>query len=132
MIEGQPSSATTPISFEHLLLTECLPRKDAWVLGTQAAPNSPGTMSAVSSMLSETDFAHTEAQQESYVAAGVEELARGAQVAGERVWTDVGVPLLQRFGNNVLNAGMMYAVNAATGRGGIPGVNSNPARLTLS
>jgi len=132
LVEAQPSSAAIPISFEHLLLTECLPRKDAFILGTQAAPNSPGTMSAVGTMLSETDFAHTEAQQESYISAGVEELARGAQVAGERVWTDVGVPLLQRFGNNVLNAGMMYAVNAATGRGGIPGVNSNPARLILS
>lgn len=132
MVEGQPSSATTPISFEHLLLSECLPRKDAFVLGTQAAPNSPGTMSAVSSMTGETDFAHTEAQQESYIQDGLRAFGQGASVAGERVWNDVAAPLLQRFGNNVLNAGMMYALNAATGRGGIPGVNSNPARLTLS
>jgi len=132
MVEGQPSSATTPISFEHVLLTECIPQKTAWVLGTQAAPNSPGTMSAVSVMTGETDFAHTEAQQDTYIAEGLRAFERGASVAGERVWNDVAAPLLQRFGNNVLNAGMMYALNAATGRGGIPGVNSNPARLTLT
>lgn len=132
MVEGQPSTATTPISFEHLLLTECLPRKDAWVLGTQAAPNSPGTMSAVSVMTSDTDFAHTEAQQDTYIQEGLRAFERGAAVAGERVWNDVAAPLLQRFGNAVVNTGAVMALNAINGRGGIPGVNSNPGRLTLS
>ena len=131
MVEGQ-SAGTTPISFEHLLLTECLPRKDAWVLGTQAAPNSPGTMSAVSVMTSETDFAHTEAQQDTYIQEGLRAFERGAAVAGERVWNDVAAPLLQRFGNAVVNTGAAMALNAISGRGGIPGVNSNPGRLTLS
>jgi len=131
MVEGQAAS-TTPISFEHLLLTECLPRKDAWVLGTQAAPNSPGTMSAVSVMTSETDFAHTEAQQDTYIQEGLRAFERGASVAGERVWNDVAAPLLQRFGNAVVNTGAAMAFNAISGRGGIPGVNSNPGRLTLS
>jgi len=132
MVEGQPTSATTPISFEHLLLSECLPRKDAWVLGTQAAPNSPGTMSAVSVMTSETDFAHTEAQQDTYIQEGLRAFERGAAVAGERVWNDVAAPLLTRFGNAVVNTGAAMALNAISGRGGIPGVNSNPGRLTLS
>lgn len=132
MVEGQPSTATTPISFEHLLLTECLPRKDAWVLGTQAAPNSPGTMSAVSVMTSETDFAHTEAQQDTYIQEGLRAFERGASVAGERVWNDVAAPLLTRFGNAVVNTGVAMAFNAISGRGGIPGVNSNPGRLALT
>lgn len=132
MIEGQPSSATTPISFEHLLLTECLPRKDAWVLGTQAAPNSPGTMSAVSVMTADTDFAHTEAQQDTYIQEGLRAFERGASVAGERVWNDVAAPLLTRFGNAVVNTGVAMAFNAISGRGGIPGVNSNPGRLALT
>jgi len=132
MVEGQPSSASTPISFEHLLLTECLPRKDAFILGTQAAPNSPGAMSAVSVMTSETDFAHTEAQQDTYIQEGLRAFERGAAVAGERVWNDVAAPLLQRFGNAVVNTGAAMAFNAISGRGGIPGVNSNPGRLTLS
>jgi len=132
MVEGSAGSSSTVLSAEHILLTEALPKKDAFILGTQAAPNSPGTMGATSTMVSEIDFAHTEAQQESYIQAGLQAFGEGAQSAGERVWSDVAAPLLQRFGNNVLNAGMMYAINAATGRGGIPGVNSNPARLTLT
>jgi len=132
MVDSQPSTATVPISFEHLLLTECLPRKDAWVLGTQAAPHSPGTMSAVSVMSSETDFAHTEAQQDTYIQEGLRSFERGAAVAGERVWNDVAAPLLSRFGNAVVNTGVAMAFNAINGRGGIPGVNSNPARLILS
>lgn len=132
MVEGQPTTATTPISFEHLLLTECLPRKDAWVLGTQAAPNSPGTMSAVSVMTSETDFAHTEAQQDTYIQEGLRAFERGASVAGERVWNDVAAPLLTRFGNAVVNTGVAMAFNAISGRGGISGVNSNPGRLALT
>jgi len=131
MIEGAPAAGADVISFEHLLMTECLPRKDAWVLGTGAAPNSPGTMSAVSTMTAETDFVHTEAQQESYVQQGLNAFERGAAVAGERVWTDVAAPLLTRFGNAAINTGVAMAISAATGRGGIPGVNSNPGRLSL-
>jgi len=131
MVEGQAAS-TIPISFEHLLLTECLPQKSAFILGTQAAPNSPGTMSSVSVMTSETDFAHTEAQQDTYIQEGLRAFERGAAVAGERVWNDVAAPLLQRFGNAVVNTGAAMALNAISGRGGIPGVNSNPGRLTLS
>lgn len=132
MVEGQQANGTSPISFEHLLLTECLPRKDAWILGTQAAPNSPGTMSAVSTMTGDTDFAHTEAQQESYISEGLRALERGASVAGERVWNDVAAPLLNRFGTAVVNTGVAMALNAINGRGGIPGVNSNPGRLALT
>jgi len=132
MVEGSAGTSQTVLSVEHTLLSEALPKKDAFILGTQAAPNSPGTMGATSTMVSNIDFAHTEAQQESYVQHGLQAFGEGAQAAGERVWNDVAAPLLQRFGNNVLNAGMMYALNAATGRGGIPGVNSNPARLTLN
>lgn len=132
MVEGQPTTATTPISFEHVLLSECLPKKDAWVLGTQAAPNSPGTMSAVSVMTAETDFAHTEAQQDTYIQEGLRAFERGASVAGERVWNDVAAPLLTRFGTAVVNTGVAMAFNALNGRGGIPGVNSNPGRLALT
>lgn len=131
MVDGQNAGAA-PISFEHLLMSECLPRKDAWVLGTQAAPNSPGTMSAVSTMTGETDFAHTEAQQESYINDGLRSFERGAAVAGERVWNDVAVPLLSRVGNAAVNTGAAMLFNALNGRGGIPGVNSNPGRLALT
>lgn len=131
MVEGAPTTSS-PISVEHLLLSEMLPRKDSFILGTQAAPNSPGTMSAVSSMVGEVDFAHTEAQQESYIQQGLNELSRGAATAGAQVWNNVAAPLLQRAGYAAVSTAAQMAFNAATGRGGIPGVNSNPARLAIT
>lgn len=130
MVDSQPASGV-PISFEDCILTECIPRKDAFMLGTQAAPNSPGTISAVSTMNSETDFAHTEAQQESYIQQGLSAFERGASVAGERVWNDVAAPLMNRFGSAVINTGVAMALNSLSGRGGLPGVNSNQNRLAL-
>lgn len=130
IVEGAPSGVS-PLSVEHLLLTEALPKKTAFVLGTQAAPNSPGLISAVSTMQSETDFAHTEAEQESYIQRGLNEISRGAAAAGEQVFESVAVPLLQRFGYAAGMTASAMAVNAMTGRGGIAGVNNNPARLAL-
>ena len=60
MVEGAPASSSI-LSFEHILLTECIPRRNSFIIGSTPAPNSPGTMSAVSTMQSETDFVHTEA-----------------------------------------------------------------------
>ncbi|AXH77929.1 MAG: capsid protein [Cressdnaviricota sp.] len=131
LVEGSTGVSTTLLSVEHILLTECLPRKDAFILGTGAAPNSPGTMSAVSSMVADQDFAHTEAQQESYVNEGIHRFSQGAAIAGERVWNDVAAPLMTRLGSAAINTGVAMAINAYTGRGGIQGVNSNPNRLTL-
>jgi len=131
MIEGAPTTGN-PVAVEHILLTECIPRKDAFVLGTQAAPHSSGTLSATSVMAGETDFAHTEAQQDSYIQHGLEAFQRGASIAGERVYQDVAVPLLGRFGSAVVNTGVAMAFNALTGRGGLSGINSNPSRLALN
>jgi len=131
LIEGAPSTPS-PLSAEHLLLTESLPKKDSILIGTQAAPNSPGTMSAVSTMAGETDFSHVESGQESYVNQGLQAFARGAATAGEQVWSNVASPLLQRVGSAVGSAAANAAFNALTGRGGLPGVNSNPARLMLT
>ena len=95
------TSDTISLSAEHLLLTESLPKKDSILIGTQAAPNSPGTMSAVSTMAGETDFSHVESGQESYVNQGLQAFARGAATAGEQVWSNVASPLLQRVGSAV-------------------------------
>ncbi|AXH77502.1 MAG: capsid protein [Cressdnaviricota sp.] len=132
MVEGQATTTVSPISFEHLLLSEMLPAKTSFLLGTSAAPNSPGTMSAVSAMQSETDAMHTEAEQESYIQRGVDAFSRGAQTAGADVFNNVAEPLLERFGRYAVSAGMAYALNASRGTGGIPGVNSNPNRLALT
>jgi len=127
MVEGAQVSANV-VSFEHILLSEMIPKRSAFVLGTQAAPNSPGTMSAVSTMQASTDFSHTEAEQESYISQGLAELDRGARVAGAQIWQNVAAPLLERVGNHAVNTGLRMAMGAVMGRGGLPGVNSNPNR----
>jgi len=131
MIEGAPAGVQC-LSFEHLLLTECIPRKDAFILGTQAAPNSPGTMSAVSQMSASGDFAHTEAGQESYINKSLAALAEGAKTAGAQVYDNVAVPLLQRAGNMAVNYATNVAIASLAGYAGISGVNSNPGRLALT
>ena len=131
MLEGAPASQPV-LAVEHLLMTEMLPKKEGFLIGNQAAPHSAGTMSAVSSMVQETDFGHTEAQQDSYIQQGVNELARGAAIAGAQVYNNIAAPLLQRVGQTAVNTAANYALNAVMGRGGIPGVNANPNRLALT
>jgi len=130
MIEGAPAGLVS-LSAEHLILTEALPKKNSVIMGTPAAPNSPGTMSAVSSMVGDIDFGHTESQQESYINQGLEHLSQGARVAGEQVFQNVAVPLLQRAGYAAAMTAGSMAFQAMTGTGGIPGVNSNPQRLAV-
>lgn len=130
MAEGQAAN-TAFLSAEHLLLTEALPRKDAFILGTTAAPNSPGTMSSVSQMLAETPVAHTEAEQETYISQGLAALERGAAVAGEQVWNNIALPLLERVGHGAGAYASSYAMSALLGTGGIPGVNNNANRLAI-
>lgn len=131
LVEGAPSGST-PLSAEHVLHTESLPRKDSILLGTQAAPNSPGVMSSVSTMSGDQDFTHTEAGQETYVQQGLEAFGRGAAQAGEQAWNGVALPLFQRIGYAATSYAVSYALASASGRGGLPGVNSNPARLALT
>jgi len=126
MIEGAPVSQPV-ISFEHTLLSECLPRKDAFILGTQAAPNSPGTMSAVSQMQGATDFAHTEAGQASHMQQSLSALSQGAAQAGEQVFQGL-LPVLQRAGY----AATMTAATLGAQALGLGGVNNNPNRLALN
>jgi len=131
LVEGAPTTPS-PLAAEHLLLTESIPKKDSILIGTQAAPNSPGTMSAVSTMAGETDFSHTEVGQESYVNQGLNAFARGASTAGEQVWNNVAAPLIQRIGTQAVYSATASFIAAVQGRGGLPGVNSNPSRLMLT
>jgi len=128
VVEGAPVSSQV-LSVEHLLLSEGVPDKSGVIIGTQAAPSAPGVLSSVSSMQTETAFVHTEAEQESYIARGVEALARGAAEQGAAAFEQVGVPLLNRVGRMAVNAGGNYFANMIMGRGGLPGVNANPNRL---
>lgn len=130
MVEGAPTGAPV-LNAEHILHSELLPQKDGFVIGTPAAASSPGAMSVVSQMQGETDFSHTEAEQESYIQRGMNEISRGAVVAGEQVYQNVAAPLLYRVGQAAVHTASALAFQALTGRGGLPGINSNPARLAL-
>lgn len=131
MVEGGPSTTGTLLSVEHILHTEALPKKDAFIMGNPAAPNSPATMSVVSQMQSDQDFAHTEAQQDSYIQRGVDSMTRGAQNAGAYFAETVVLPVMENVGARVVNTAANMAMNAVFGRGGLPGVNNNPGRLAL-
>lgn len=130
LVEGAEISKNI-LSFEHILHSEMIPKRTAFVLGTQAAPNSPGTMSAVSSMQTGSEFTHTEAEQETYVAENLGRLARGAAQAGAMVYENVAIPVIEAVGPPMLQfaktkAGQM-AVQWLQGRGGLPGI-TNPGR----
>jgi len=130
LIEGSPATSS-PLSAEHLLLSEALPKKDGVLIGTQAASNSPGTMSSVSTMSAQQEFTHTEAGQEGYMQQGLQSLYNGAAQQGEQVMNNIAIPLITRLGRAAVNSGAAYIAQAIAGRGGIPGVNANQ-RLLLS
>jgi len=134
IVEGAPANANV-LSAEHILLSELLPKKESFILGTAAAPNSPDTMSVVSTMVAEQDFAHTENQQQELVATGVMSAVRaaaesGMDQAGNHVLNRVVLPTAQAFGYNVAMAGMGF-IAQTIGRG-LAGVNNDPSRLALN
>jgi len=131
LVEGAPAGSV-PLSAEHLLLTEGLPQKTGVLIGTQAAPNSPGTMSSTSSMSAQQEFTHTEATQDSYINQGLSAFAAGARQQGEQVFNNFAIPLLARAGRFATSTATAMAMNAIMGRGGLPGQNSNINRLSLT
>jgi len=131
IVEGGPTTGTL-LSFEHLLLSEGIPTKTGVIIGTQAAANQPAVLSAVGEMAIEQTPFHTEAEQDSYIARGAQAIAEGAAHAGEAAFQAVGVPLLQRLGQRAVGVAASMAVAAMTGTGGLPGINSNPNRLSIT
>lgn len=132
MVESSPGSSSTILSSEHLLMTECLPKKDAFILGSNAAPNSPALLSATSSMVAQQDFAHTEAEQESYIGRGVNHLINGLASGGRQIFNEYAPGILNSIGNRVGSAAANFGLQAILGVGGIAGVNNNPNRLALT
>jgi len=130
MIEGTQPGGTS-LSFEHLLLSEGIPQRNGVFVGSQAAPNSPATIAAVSSAQSSIDPFHNEAQQDSYMNQGMSALASGAAAAGELVFNTVALPLLEKVGFASVATAAATTVNAIMGVGGISGVNSNPRRISI-
>jgi len=116
MVEGAPVG--TPLSFEHILLTEAIPQKTGVILGNAAAASSPGTISSVSQMSAVTEPFHTEAGQESYMAQASAALADGAREQGAQVFQNVAVPILHQAGAAGMNMASAAFLNLVGGRTG--------------
>ena len=71
-VVGQPLA---PLQAEVVIHTECIPDKASTLLGSTAAAYNSGVLNAVSQAVAQTDFAHTEDQQDSTVNSYVQEVA---------------------------------------------------------
>jgi len=119
-IEG--SSSLAPLEVEHLLMTEAIPQSSSVLTGTTAAPFQPSVLAGAGHATANTDFAHTESQQDTYVNQGIAAVAEGMQAAGNEAFNGFVVPLLQNVGYGTVAAAVNYGL-------GIGGVNNNPNRL---
>lgn len=129
MVEGA-RTGTVPISVEHTLMSESIPKTNGVIFGTPAARDSSNLMNAVGNVSVTVEPFHTEAEGPSYRERAVNALAQGAAQQGEQVFQSVAVPFLQQIGAFGTTTALNMAANALNGIGGIQGVNSNANRLT--
>jgi len=123
-VVGQP---LVPLQAEVVIHTECIPDKASTLLGSTAAAYNSGVLNAVSQAVAQTDFAHTEDQQDTTVNSYVQEVANAIGTSSDEIYNLAG---------SVLRTGLRYgaraAYNYAAGGGyGVGGVNNNPNRLAI-
>jgi len=82
LIAVEGAATTTPIQMEMILHHESIPKQSAVLMGSTAAAYSPGVISATSHMVANSDFTHTEDQQDQYVSRS---LSTAAQAIGDAV-----------------------------------------------
>lgn len=116
-VEGISTDTTagkviTPLQAEVVLHTECIPDKASTLLGSTPAAFSAGLMSSVSQAVANTDFAHTEDQQESTIRSYLNEVQSSV---GERFNSAVahGMQYAERQGQSVLNRAISGGLGAA-------------------
>jgi len=125
LLEGCPVS-TVVLSAEHLLSSEGIPDKNSPLIGTSAAANSSGVLSATSDMQANTEPFHTEQEQEGYLSRSATAFAQGAREQGERIFEKYAVPIAQHVGGLAASS----VVDRLFDRPGISGVNQNPHRIS--
>lgn len=125
-VEGISASAAlgslSPLTAEVLMHYECIPNKASTLIGSTAAPYDAAVLGATSRAVGQTDFAHTEAQQESSQRSFATELMDAAGVSESDVYT---------AGRYIARQAVNLGVRYAAGRYGIGGVNNNANRLSL-
>lgn len=122
-LEGVNSVA--PLSIEHLLLTEAIPKSSSTVSGSSAASFSPEIVQATSNMSAHTDFTHTEQSQNEYMTNALNQVRAGAGAAGQELFDNVVLPVAYGLGQSAVHS----AAAGFQSMLGISGVNSNPNRL---
>jgi len=125
-VEGVGS--TSPLSIEHLLMTEAIPKSTSSMNGSTAAQFRPEILQQTSNMSSHTDFAHTEQGQGEYVAAALHQVRAGVSSAGQHLFDNVVLPYAHSIGQSAVAS----AVSGFQQAVGIGGVNSNPNRLVAN
>lgn len=129
LVAFEGTGSLSPVNVEHLLMTEAIPSTGSIITGTTAAPSQPALLAGAGGMSANSDFAHTEDQQDSYIRDALQAAAQGAAAAGDVVMSEAILPMARRAGY----AAVMTAATLggqAIGRG-IAGVNSDPSRLNI-
>jgi len=133
-VEGVSTSTTvgsiTPLQAEVVLHTEAIPDKGSTLIGSTAAAYSSSTLNSVSQAVANTDFAHTEDEQDTTIRTYAQEVMTASGISGQDV-SNVGASVARFMARGLFR----YAVNRARGYGGldrgIGGVNDNPNRLLI-
>jgi len=125
-VEGVSASAAvgsiSPLQAEVVLHSECIPDKSSTLIGSTAAAYSSGVLNAVSHAVAQTDFAHTEEQQEQTIRSYAEEVMNAVGATP----SDVG-NLMGQIGRGVARAGFRYVAGRYMSN---VGDVANPNRLT--
>lgn len=126
-VEGVNSA--NPLQLEMILHHESIPKSTSIVSGSNAAPSQPSVLASVAHMSANTDFAHTEAEQDTYVNQAIQAASEGARAAGDYAFESIVRPAAYGLGQQAAYAAM-HGLAALVGRG-IGGVNNDPNRLAI-
>jgi len=115
-----------------ILHHESIPKQDSVLMGSTAAAFAPSIIGGASHMVANTDFSHTEDQQQNYISNSLSTaLQAGASRAGNIAMERVILPAAESLGYNLAGRAISAGLAYVAGRG-ISGVNSDPNRLALT
>jgi len=114
--------AISPLQAEIILHSECIPDKNSTLIGSTAAAYNSGVLNAVSQAVAQTDFAHTEEQQDSTIRSFVSEVSSAIGMSSNDVSNLAG-----SLARSVVGGVVDYTM----GRYGVGGVNNYPDRLAI-
>jgi len=109
-----------PLQFEMMLHLEAIPKNTGVIAGSPAAPSNTALLASAAGIATNTDFAHTEDQQDSYMAQVVENAQAGAAAAGQSFVTNALRPAAYSLGHSLANQALSAGI---AGAAGIMGVN---------